>query len=117
VQPRRHRLRKQARRDSARAWIRSGAKVTVGTYARRYGVDRYTAYEDLAALGFSLPASAAKWAQRPPAVPRKPARRTDEFDDTDPDWVWVGDRRMFVVGYTPGGAPYGCYEDEFTDLP
>jgi hypothetical protein len=34
-------------------------------------------------------------------------QRTDEFDD----------RRMFVVGYTPGGAPYGCYEDEFTDLP
>jgi len=27
----------------------------------------------------------------------------------------VGDRRMFVVGYTSGGAPYGCYEDEFDE--
>ena len=27
-------------------------------------------------------------------------------------WVMVGDRRMFVVGYTSGGAPYGVYEDE-----
>jgi hypothetical protein len=21
--------------------------------------------------------------------------------------VWIGDQRMFVVGYTPGGTPYG----------
>jgi hypothetical protein len=32
------------------------------------------------------------------------------------DWVWVGDRLMFVVGYTPGGAPYGCYADELDEL-
>jgi hypothetical protein len=28
----------------------------------------------------------------------------------------VGDRRMFVVGYTSGGAPFGCFEDELEDL-
>jgi hypothetical protein len=27
-----------------------------------------------------------------------------------------GDRRMFVVGYPPGGAPFGCFEDELDDL-
>jgi hypothetical protein len=37
-----------------------------------------------------------------------------QFDD--PEWAWVGDRRMFVVGYTPGGAPFGCFEDELDDL-
>ena len=42
------------------------------------------------------------------------AQHTDEF--TTPDWEWVGDRRMFVMGYTSGGAPFGCYEDEFEDL-
>jgi hypothetical protein len=26
------------------------------------------------------------------------------------DWVDYGDARMFVVGYTPGGAPYGWVE-------
>jgi hypothetical protein len=31
--------------------------------------------------------------------------------------VWVGDRRIFIVGYTPGAAPFGCYEDEFTEHP
>jgi hypothetical protein len=39
-------MRKQQRRDSAREWIRSGANVTVRTYAKRYGVDSYTAYDD-----------------------------------------------------------------------
>jgi hypothetical protein len=118
MQPRRHRMRKQARLDSARAWVRTAARVTVGTYAKRYGVDRYTAYEELTAIGFPLPATAAKWARRPPPVPRKAGRRADELDDTRfaaPDWVWVGDRRMFVVGHTAGGAPFGLWEDEIED--
>ena len=52
MQPRRHRMRQQQRRDSAGAWIVSGATITVKAYAKRYGVDRYTAYDDLTALGF-----------------------------------------------------------------
>ena len=117
MQPRRHRMRKPARLDSARQWVRSGARVTVRAYAKRYGVDHYTAHDELTAIGFPLAAGAEKWAQRPPPVPRKRRRRTDEVDAADADWVWVGDRRMLVVGYTPGGAPFGCYEDEFTDFP
>ena len=27
-------------------------------------------------------------------------------------WVDVAGRRMFVVGFTPAGAPYGIFEDE-----
>src|SRR2546430_14590877 len=87
MQPRRHRMRKQARRDSARAWVRSGARVTVKTYAKRHGVDRYTAYEDLTALGFMLPPRAAQSAQRPPATP---GRRRGHLDDErlgDQGWV------------------------------
>jgi hypothetical protein len=29
-----------------------------------------------------------------------------------PIWVDIYGRRMFVVGHTPGGAPYGIFEDE-----
>lgn len=120
MQPRRHRMRKQARRESARAWVRSGARVTVKIYAKRYGVDRYTAYEDLAVIGFPLSADAVRWSERPPAMPRRRWRTTDDLDHGRPgdqDWVRVGDRWMFVVGCTPGGAPFGCYEDELDDLP
>ena len=61
-------MRRRQRRDSARDWIGSGAAVTVSGYAKRYGVDRYTAYDDLTALGYALPASALRWTNRPPAV-------------------------------------------------
>jgi hypothetical protein len=32
--------------------------------------------------------------------------------DLEGDWIWTGDQRMFAVGRTPGGAPYGWVEDQ-----
>ena len=40
---------------------------------------------------------------------RRLRRRVDQLAPRD-DWVYFGDYRMFVVGYTPGGAPYGTVE-------
>jgi hypothetical protein len=97
-------MRKAARRDSARVWIASGAVVSLKAYAKRYGVDKYTAYEDLAAIGFSHGPREAHWAQRPPSAPR----RRREPIAPDIEWIQYGDEIMFVAGYTPGGAPYGC---------
>jgi len=45
----------------------------------------------------------------------RPARRPvcePTADQADPIWVDVGGRRMFVVGWTSGGVPYGVFEDE-----
>jgi hypothetical protein len=103
-------MRKQQRRDSAREWIRSGATITVKGYAKRYGVDRYTAYDDLTMLGVTLPASAQRWAQRRPSTPRPVARR--DAGPVDNSWIMLEGRPFFVAGFTPGGAPYGIYEDE-----
>jgi len=111
MQPRRHRMRQRQRRDSAREWIRCGVKVTVTSYAKRYGVDRYTAYEDLTALGVAMPDSAQQWAQRPPApAPRTAEREADHLED--PSWIILDGRLFFVAGYTSGGAPYGMFADE-----
>jgi hypothetical protein len=103
-------MRKRQRRDSAREWIRCGATITVKSYAKRYGVDRYTAYDDLTVLGFTLPASAQQWAQRPPSTPRPVARR--DAGPSDNSWIMLDGRLFFVAGFTPGGAPYGISEDE-----
>jgi hypothetical protein len=84
--------------------------VTLKSYARRYGVDRYTAYDDLTALGFGLPVSAQQWARRPPATPRPTT--TGQPSMADDSWMMLDGRLFFVVGYTPGGAPYGIFEDE-----
>ena len=45
---------------------------------------------------------------------RQPVRETaaPAADPAYPIWVDVSGRRMFVVGYTSGGAPYGIFEDE-----
>jgi hypothetical protein len=51
-------------------------------------------------------------------TPKRARRSADNFDAgqfDDPEWASVGDRRMFVVGHTPGGAPFGCFEDELQD--
>ena len=105
-------MRQRTRRDSARGWIASGAPVTVKAYAKRYGVDRYTAFDDLAALGFPLPTSAQRWAQRPPSTPRPRSQRRVGIVSDDDSWIILDGRPFFVVGYTPGGAPYGIFTDE-----
>jgi hypothetical protein len=109
-QPRRHKMRQQARRESARAWVASGAPISVKAFARRYGLDRYTAREDLIAIDFPLAPGDNRWAVRPAPTPKRPLA---EPADLDEDWIWIGDRRMFVVGHTPGGTPYGWVDDSF----
>jgi hypothetical protein len=52
-------------------------------------------------------------------TPKRTRRCADNLDAgqfDEPQWVWVGDQRMFVVGYTPGGVPFGCFEDELDNL-
>jgi hypothetical protein len=112
MQSRRHQMPQRQRRDSARGWIRSaGVKVTLKAYAKRYGVDRYTAYDDLTALRFALPASAQHWAQRPPSTPRHPREDNgSRFDDEN--WIMLESRLYIVAGYTAGGAPFGVFADE-----
>ena len=83
----------------------------MNAYARRYGVDRYTAYDDLAALGFVLPASAQRWARRPPATPRRTAEHRADRVEAEP-WIVLDGRSFFVAGYTSGGAPYGMFGEE-----
>ncbi|HVL99577.1 MAG TPA: hypothetical protein VM324_09835 [Egibacteraceae bacterium] len=120
-QPRRHRMRRPARLDSARSWLESGAEVTVRAYARRYGVDRYTACDELGILGVALSAKDQRWSVRPPPVPKRSRREEPEgVQDGLPDgWLEWGGELMFVAGFTSGGAPYGVRVQDFPahDLP
>lgn len=104
-------MRRHQRRASAGEWIRNGATATMRTYAKRYGVDCYTAYDDLTALGITLPPSAQRWAQRLPSIPHH-ATVDQDVSPTDLGWITVEGQSLFVVGYTPGGVPYGVFDDE-----
>jgi hypothetical protein len=50
--------------------------VTVNAFARRYGVDRYTAHDDLVAIGFPVAPEDVRWAVRPPANPPPKSSQT-----------------------------------------
>lgn len=102
------------RRDSARAWVHSAANVTVQSYAKRFGVDRYTAHGDLTALGVTLPASARRWAQRPSSKPRHVVNGEHELGENS--WGMLDGRPFFVAGFTSGGVPYGIFEDEIEQM-
>ena len=45
--------------------------------------------------------------------PRKVEASLDDLGD----WIMIDGRRYFVAGCTPGGVPYGCFEDEFDESP
>lgn len=96
--------------------------MTLRGYTRRYGVDRYTAYGELAMLGIRLPAKDQQWAVRPPSVPKRSRgeQQLEPLDDGLPcGWIEWGGEIMFVAGFTSGGAPYGVRIEEFPadDLP
>ena len=44
--------------------------------------------------------------------PARPPARETTAGQSEPMWVDGGGRRMFVVGWTSGAAPYGVFEDE-----
>ena len=105
--PRRHRMTRAVRLESARAWLASGGEADVTRYSKRYGVDRYTAYQEMVALGIKLRGSQARWAERPPPAPkRRPPPQTPGAHDCG--WVVYGGQVIFPVGYTAAGFPYGA---------
>jgi hypothetical protein len=118
-QPRRHRMRRPARLDSARSWLESAADASVRTYARRYGVDRYTAYDELQMLGVPLSAKDERWSARP--IPGRSRREEPggAEDGVADGWMEWGGELVFVAGFTSGGAPYGVRVQDFPpeDLP
>ena len=102
LQPRDAGCAKPVRRQSALGWIQSGASVTLKTYARRYGVDRRTAHEDLTALGFPRPASAEHRPTGPPAhrtthTPTAPYAHRRTLDP-DTNWIIPDGQRYFGAG-------------------
>lgn len=108
-------MKRAARLASARAWLSKDGFPRVGPYARRYGVDKYTAYQELVSLGVTLSESDQKWAVRPPPVPRRrPTHRDPE--PLLPDLIEWGGDLIYVVGWTSGGAPYGLQGEDLEEF-
>ena len=122
--PRRKRMSKPARLDSARAtrWVENyTGKNIVRGYRNWYGVDEMAAVIELRELCVPIPA------ERENALREKAARRSvtaagrkqrkkkerewvEEYPDSD-------DTFAFIAGYTPAGFPYGTTWEELGETP
>lgn len=117
--PRRKRLNKAARLQSARttAWIENyTGKNIIRGYRNWYGVDELCAIIELRELGVPIPpereTEARESAARRAVLSAERKRRKQELEavEFDPD---SDDTYAYIAGYTSGGFPYGVTWEEF----
>jgi hypothetical protein len=94
----------------------AGRQVRAGDYAARYGVDRYTAHQEMVMLKVPIAPGDRRYAVRPPPRARVLRRQASQPVQETPDLIGWGGHLMFVVGCTSGGAPYGLSEEEMEIL-
>lgn len=112
--PRRKRLSRNARLQSARQWIPtySGRDIVRG-YRRWYGVDTVCAILELRQLGVAIPETRLLEARRTAETTAQQRRErrnrvedAEPLDDSDENFA-------FIAGYTANGAPYGISWEEW----
>lgn len=113
--PRRKRLTKKGRLESAKHWIpKYTGKSLISGYAKWFGVDKICAIKELKTLGVNIPEKLEnqiieshnqKIEQRKAAKDKSDVFCTDDYDSDE--------NFAFIVGYTSGGFPYGLTHEEF----
>lgn len=112
-------MNRRARLQSARTWLatqkgRTAVQIAK-SYRKRYGLDWPCAMQELAALGVGLDTAWTAQLQRGLAgYQRARDRRRSEqlaelFEDSNETFA-------HIVGYTPGGAPFGVTWEELKAL-
>ena len=115
--PRRKRLKREQRLESAKSWLPTyqGKNVFRG-YRKRYGVDWPTALRELEMLGVEVDPAYREQVLRTvqeQAEARKRKRLEKAAELESVSGIEQDDHFAFIVGYTPGGAPYGVTWEEW----
>jgi hypothetical protein len=118
--PRRKRLKRPQRLESAKAWLETyqGNKI-VRDYRRRYGVDWQTAFTELELLEVPIDAAYKQHVLQSEAA-RLALKRQKKAEIEANLRARLGfdqdEQFAFIVGYTSGGAPYGLTWEEWADI-
>lgn len=105
--PRRKRMKRAARLQSARKWLASfEGKHVVRGYARWYGVDLVCAAKELQLLGVTLDAGYLA-RLRVTVENRRRQRPSMATPDIEDDLVQSDEHFSYIAGYTSGGLPFG----------
>lgn len=106
--PRRKRLNRAKRMNVAKEWLAtySGSNPIRG-YREWFGVSEVCAITELRMIGVDIPESRLETASRnEQARAARRAKRKRERAGVD-EWADADETFAFMVGFTPGGAPYG----------
>jgi len=113
--PKRKRLTKQARLNSAISWIKeyNGKNIITG-YAKWFGVDKICAINELKTIGALIPESLENQiiASHKSRIEQKRELRAKK-KIADSMLIESDDNFAYIVGYTSGGFPYGLTHEEF----
>ncbi len=119
--PKRKRLKREARIQSAKNWISSyEGKNIVRGYAKWYGVDLLCAIIELRMLGAHVDENYEANVRRSiknrakQRKQRRLARKEVESDDPHPD---SDETFAYIAGYTSWGFPYGVTWEEIGEEP
>ena len=114
--PRRKRMTRSARLQSAKHWIStySGRDIVKG-YRKWYGVDTVCAILELRQLGVSIPETRLLQAKRTEETTAQ--RRREQIEQrhhaAGAAPLFESDESFaYIAGYTPNGAPYGVSWEE-----
>jgi hypothetical protein len=118
--PRRKRLKREQRLESAKSWLPTyqGKNVFRG-YRKRYGVDWPTALRELEMLEVEVDPAYREQVLRTvqeQAEARKRKRLEKAAELENVSGIEQDEHFAFIVGYTPGGAPYGITWEEWEAL-
>jgi hypothetical protein len=118
--PRRKRFKREQRLESAKNWLPTyeGKNVFRG-YRKRYGVDWPTALRELELLGVEVDPAYREQVLRTvqeQAEARKHKRLEKAAELESMLGIEQDECFAFIVGYTPGGAPYGITWEEWETL-
>jgi hypothetical protein len=118
--PRRKSFKRDGRLQSAKSWLPTyeGKNVFRG-YRKRYGVDWPTALRELEMLGVEVDPAYREQVLRTvqeQAEARKRKRLEKAAELESVSGIEQDDYFAFIVGYTPGGAPYGITWEEWEAL-
>jgi hypothetical protein len=118
--PRRKRLKRDQRLRSAKNWLPTyeGKNVFRG-YRKRYGVDWPTALRELEMLGVAVDPAYREQVLRTvqeQAEARKRKRLEKAAELESVSGIEQDEHFAFIVGYTPGGAPYGITWEEWETM-
>ena len=116
--PKRKRLSKHARLNSAANWIKKyNGKNIIAGYAKWFGVDKICAINELKSIGLVFPEdlinqiiASHKLRIKQKSIIREKNKITDTMPvESDGDFA-------FIVGYTSGGFPYGLTHDDLKQI-